>query len=158
MAHYYHFKMIMCRERGDTKAVGSKTYSESTRDVYSFEHTNDETAAADGLAAFKTALLADLASGPQHTKRVNLAAAGALGAAIDDCLGASADDASDDTEGPLVRKSRQGCLPLRDRIQRGKCSWSYSSPERERPLVMADTYGGYPDSAKAAARRALAPP
>lgn len=100
MAHYYHFKMIMCRERGDTKAVGSKTYSESTRDVYSFEHTNDETAAADGLAAFKTALLADLASGPQHTKRVNLAAAGALGAAIDDCLGASADDASDDTEGP----------------------------------------------------------
>lgn len=100
MAHFYHFKMIMCRERGDTAAVGSKTHTEPTRDVYEFEHTNDETAAADGLAAFKTALLADLSTGVQHTKLVDLAADGALGAAIDDCLGAAADDASTATEGP----------------------------------------------------------
>ncbi len=80
MPHYYHFKMTMCRERGDTKATGSLTYSEPTRDVYEFEYTEStETAAADALPIFRDALLADLANGPQHTKRVDLSETGPLG-------------------------------------------------------------------------------
>lgn len=100
MAHYYHFKMTMCRERGDTKAVGSLSYSEPTRDVYEFEYTEEtEEAAADALPLFRDALLADLASGPQHTKRVDLSEAGPLGVAIDASLGQGGDDPSDAADG-----------------------------------------------------------
>ena len=101
MAHYYHFKMTMCRERGDALAVGSLSHSQATRDVYEFEYEEDtEAAAADALPIFRDALLADLAKGPQHTRRVNLSATGPLGTAIDDCLGSGSDDASDAEEGP----------------------------------------------------------
>lgn len=101
MSHFYHFKMIMCRERGDTKAVGSKTYSESTRDVYSFEFEDDTVGAtaAEGLAAFVAAVAADIpANAPQHMHKAY--SAGSLGAALLLSLGASQDDASTATEGP----------------------------------------------------------
>ena len=101
MAHYYHFKMTMCRLRGDALAVGSLSHSQATRDVYEFEYTEEtEAAAGDALPIFRDALLADLAKGPQHMRRVNLSETGPLGTAIDDCLGQGSDDPSAADEGP----------------------------------------------------------
>lgn len=97
MPHYYHLKMIMCRERGDTKAVGSKTYSESTREVYSFEHDNEGADAAAASVLFLTALGADIVAAPQHMKKVTLQP---LNLAILAGLGATFDDSTVATEGP----------------------------------------------------------
>lgn len=101
MSHFYHFKMIMCRERGDTKAVGSKTYSEPTRDVYSYEFEDDTegATAAEGLVAFVAAVSADIpANAPQHMSKAYTV--GGLGGALLSSLGTSYNDASTATEGP----------------------------------------------------------
>lgn len=101
MSHYYHFKMIMCRERTDTAAVGAKTYSEPSRTVYSYEFEDDtvDATAAEGLAAFVAAVAADIpTNAPDHMK-VSYTAGG-LGAALLLSLGSSQDDASTASEGP----------------------------------------------------------
>ena len=101
MAHYYHLKMIMCRERGDTKAVGSKTYSESTRKVYDFQFDTDTASAATASTEFILALAADVVDAPQHMKKVDVTAFSTqvlLG------LGSSQDDSTDPTEGPWYER------------------------------------------------------
>lgn len=97
MAHYYHLKMIMCRERGDTKAVGSKTYSESTREVYDFKFDTETASATAASVEFANALQSDIVGAPQHMKKIDVSDFGVqalLG------LGASQDDSTDATDGP----------------------------------------------------------
>jgi hypothetical protein len=102
MAHFYHYKIVMCRERSDTKAVGSKTYTEPTRTVYEFTHTNDEATALAGYAAFGVALLADIANAPQHVNLIDTtseAKGGVYMTAVGDCFGASYNDSTTASEG-----------------------------------------------------------
>ncbi len=81
--HHYNLKVVMCRERGDEKAVGSKTYSEPTRTpwVFTFESTDVTAAAAE--AEFLAAMEAGIASAPQHIKLIKKSGDGSLKAALD---------------------------------------------------------------------------
>lgn len=97
MPHYYHLKIIMCRERGDTKAVGSKTHSEPTREVYSFEHDNTGANATAGSVTFVTALAADIVNAPQHIKKVTVSP---FQTAVLSGLSATLNDSTDPTDGP----------------------------------------------------------
>lgn len=97
MAHYYHLKMIMCRERGDTKAVGSKTYSESTREVYDFKFDTETANAASASVEFINAIKADVVGAPQHMKKIDVTdftVQALLG------LGTSQNDSTDSSDGP----------------------------------------------------------
>lgn len=105
MSHYYHFKMIMCRERTDTQAVGSKTYSEPSREIYSFEFEDDTADAtnAEGMAAFLVALAADIpVNAPQHMNQSYELSS--LGTAVGASLGSSYDDASTASEGAWSKR------------------------------------------------------
>ena len=103
MAHFYHYKIVMCRERSDAKAVGSKTYTEPTRTVYEFTHTNEEANAALGFADFVVAVRADIVNAPQHVNLIDVetgaAAGGVWTTAISASFGASFDDSTVATEG-----------------------------------------------------------
>lgn len=103
MAHFYHYKIVMCRERSDAKAVGSKTYTEPTRTVYEFTHTNEAANATSGFADFFVAVKADIVNAPQHVNLIDVqtsaAAGGVWAAAIAASFGASFDDSTVATEG-----------------------------------------------------------
>ena len=99
MAHFYHYKIVMCRERSDKKAVGSVTYTEPSRTVYEFTHTNDEANAPLGLLAFWAALAADIPNGPQHVNLIDTGTGGAFNAAVVASFGSSSDDSTVPTEG-----------------------------------------------------------
>jgi len=99
MAHFYHYKIVMCRERSDAKAVGSVTYTEPSRTVYEFTHTNEEASAPLGLVAFWAALEADIPNGPQHVNRIDTSAGSELNVAVVASLGGSSNDSTVATEG-----------------------------------------------------------
>jgi dihydroorotase-like cyclic amidohydrolase len=103
MAHFYHYKIVMCRERSDAKAVGSLTYSEPSRTEYEFTHTNEEATATGGFVEFVTAVREDMVNSPQHVNLIDVQTAAAAGgvwaAAIAASFGASFDDSTVATEG-----------------------------------------------------------
>lgn len=66
--HHYNLKVVMCRERGDEKAVGSKTYSESTRTPWVFTFESTDVAPAVAKAQFLPAMEAALDDAPEHIK------------------------------------------------------------------------------------------
>ena len=98
MATYYSMKVVMCRERGDTKAVGSMSYKEPDRDEWLFEYESAEDEGEDSREEFLNAMVAALASAPQHVGKIKKSGTGSLRAALD----ASATTANDSVsaEGP----------------------------------------------------------
>lgn len=78
--YHYDLKVIMCRERGDTAAVGALAYSEPTREVWNLTY---EAAGAANEAAAKVLFLAEYAaklpSAPQHIKLIGTNLLTALG-------------------------------------------------------------------------------
>ena len=65
---HYNLKVVMCRKRGDAKAVGSIDYSEPSRTewVHTFQSTNVSESAAKGQ--FLADMEDNLANAPQHIK------------------------------------------------------------------------------------------
>ena len=100
--HHYNLKVVMCRERGDEKAVGSKTYSEPSRTpwVFTFESTDVTATAAE--AEFLAAMEAGIASAPQHIKLIKKSGTGSL----KEALNISATVANDEvaTSGPYSER------------------------------------------------------
>ena len=70
----------MCRERGDTKAVGSINYSEPSRTEWVFAYEN-LTANAD-KSGFLAAVKAAIPNAPQHIKKIKIEGPGSLHAAL----------------------------------------------------------------------------
>ena len=83
MAYFYNLKVVMCRERGDNKAVGSNTYSEPTREEWVYTYENASTDQAVTEAAFLAAMEAAIDDAPQHIKRIKKSGTGSLKAALD---------------------------------------------------------------------------
>ena len=92
--YYYDLKVIMCRERSDSQAVGSITHSEPDRTEWNFTYTAADVAdEAAGETAFLSAFDTALANAPQHIKRIKKSGTGSLNEALD----VSATQANDGT-------------------------------------------------------------
>jgi hypothetical protein len=81
--YYYNLKVAMCRERGDTRATGSISHSEPTRQDWVFTHseTNDNGGVAHGL--FRDAVEAAIGNAPQHVKLIQRNGTGSLKKALE---------------------------------------------------------------------------
>ena len=83
MSFYYNLKVVMCRERGDAKAVGSKTYSEPSRAEWVYTYENQSVVEAQAEADFLDSLEDAIAEAPQHIKLLKKSGTGSLKAALD---------------------------------------------------------------------------
>tara|TARA_R100000951_G_scaffold23002_1_gene19055 strand:- start:7446 stop:7820 length:375 start_codon:yes stop_codon:yes gene_type:complete len=74
----------MCRERGDAKAVGSIGYTEPSRTVWIFEHSEAATESTTTKGQFLAAMEAELHNAPEHIKLIKRGAgvAGSLRTAL----------------------------------------------------------------------------
>tara|TARA_Y100000114_G_scaffold142049_1_gene148308 strand:+ start:312 stop:716 length:405 start_codon:yes stop_codon:yes gene_type:complete len=79
---HYNLLVVMCRERGDTKAVGSKTYSEPTREEWNFLYQSADLEGGAAHAAFRDAMEADLVNAPQHISKIKKSGTGSLKEAL----------------------------------------------------------------------------
>lgn len=80
--HYYDLLVVMCRERGDTKAVGSKTYSESTREEWNLTFTSTDVDEGPAKVEFLTEFDAQLPKAPQHISKLKKNGTGSLRGAL----------------------------------------------------------------------------
>lgn len=80
--HYYNLKVVMCRERGDTKAVGSKTYSEPTREEWNLTFTSSDVDEGAAKVEFLEEFDAELPNAPQHIKKIKPIGTGSLRGAL----------------------------------------------------------------------------
>jgi hypothetical protein len=80
--HYYNLKVVMCRERGDEEAVGSKTYSEPTRDEWNITFASSDVGESDAKVEFLAYFDAELAKAPQHISKLKASGAGSLRGAL----------------------------------------------------------------------------
>ena len=96
--YHYNLLVVMCRERGDTKAVGSKTYSEPTREEWNFLYESDDLAGNVAHAAFRDAVEAAIPDAPQHISKIKKSGAGSLKEALVD--GGSITNDEVPTQGP----------------------------------------------------------
>lgn len=76
--YYYDLLVVMCRDRGDTKAVGSKTYSESTREEWNLTFTSSDVAEGSAKVEFLAEFDAQLSKAPQHIRKLKPIGAGSL--------------------------------------------------------------------------------
>ena len=76
--HYYNLKVVMCRERGDEKAVGSKTYSEPTRDEWNITFASSDVDESAAKVEFLEYFDSELPNAPQHISKLKPAGAGSL--------------------------------------------------------------------------------
>lgn len=80
--HYYNLKVVMCRERGDTKAVGSIDYSEPTRTEWVHTYTSTDVTGSAAKTEFLESLDDSLKSAPQHIKLIKPSGVGSLRGAL----------------------------------------------------------------------------
>lgn len=80
--HYYNLKVVMCRERGDTKAVGSKTYSEPTREEWNITFTSSDVSETNAKVEFLEYFDEQLPNAPQHISKLRPTGAGSLRGAL----------------------------------------------------------------------------
>ena len=93
MSYYYNLKVVMCRERGDAKAVGSINYSEPSRAEWVYTYENASTDQAVTEAAFLAAMEAAISEAPGHIKLIKKSGTGSLKAALDISATTSKDQA-----------------------------------------------------------------
>lgn len=67
---HYNLKVVMCRKRGDAKAVGSIDYSEPSRTEWVHTYSSTDVTESVAKAQFLADMEDSLAEAPQHIKHL----------------------------------------------------------------------------------------
>ena len=106
--HYYDLKVVMCRERGDTKAVGSKTYSEPTREEWNFTFASSDTSEGTAKGEFLSAMEDAFSDAPQHIKSLTKSGGVSVPGSLRSALSNAATIANDSDSGVSPWSERVG--------------------------------------------------